>query len=136
MRMNFIVLLSAVLIAGRCGLTAIADDTGSNIHNKVERIKNFQISDISPATVAEGEYTAKVPFGKYVYRVKVTVKSGKMTDIVVLDNGTGNEYARRGLKVIERILEKQTPAVDAITGATVTSKALMKCVEKALNEGR
>jgi uncharacterized protein with FMN-binding domain len=34
--------------------------------------------------------------------------------------------------VIPEIIKKQSPNVDAISGATTTSKALMKAVEKSL----
>jgi uncharacterized protein with FMN-binding domain len=64
------------------------------------------------------------------------VKSGRIADIEMLENGTENEYAERGLGVIPRILREQSPEVDAVSGATVTSKALMKCVEKALKKAR
>ena len=90
---------------------------------------------IDPATIPDGEYTGEFPFRqRYLYRVKVTVKSGSIADIEVLENGTENEYAEKGLGVIPRILREQSPKVDAVSGATVTSKSLMKCVEKALKK--
>jgi len=82
-------------------------------------------------------YIGEFPFRqKYLYKVMVTVKSGRIENIEVLENGTENEYAQKGLGVIPRMLKEQSPEVDAISGATVTSKALMKCVEKALKEVR
>jgi uncharacterized protein with FMN-binding domain len=72
--------------------------------------------------------------GRYRYQVRVRVKSGRIDDIEVLENGTNNDYAKKGLGVIPRMIEQQSPKVDTITGATVTSKALMKCVERALKK--
>jgi len=71
-----------------------------------------------------------------MYRVKVTAEFGEIKNIQVLDNGTGNKYAQKGLGVIPRMLKKQSPKVEAVTGATVTSKALMKCVKKALTQNK
>ena len=94
----------------------------------------MEISHVDPATVPDGEYVGEFPFREqYRYLVRVTVKSGRIDTIDVLENGTENQYAQKGLGVISRMLEKQSPRVDAITGATVTSKALMKCVERALS---
>jgi uncharacterized protein with FMN-binding domain len=108
-----------------------------SMSNEIEQIKSMDISHVDPATVPDGEYTGEFPFRqRYLYRVKVTVKSGRIADIEVLENGTENEYAEKGLGVIPRILRKQSPKVDAVSGATVTSKALMKCVEKALKKAR
>jgi uncharacterized protein with FMN-binding domain len=105
------------------------------ISEEVEQIKSMDISHVDPATVPDGEYTGEFPFRqRYLYRVKVIVKSGRIADIEVLENGTENEYAEKGLGVIPRILREQSPEVDAVSGATVTSKALMKCVEKALKK--
>ena len=106
-----------------------------SISDEVEQIKSMDISYVDPATVPDGEYNGEFPFRqRYLYRVKVTVKSGKIADIEVLENGTENEYAEKGLGVITRILREQSPKVDAVSGATVTSKSLMKCVEKALKK--
>jgi len=97
----------------------------------------MDISYVDPATIPDGEYTGEFPFRqRYLYRVQVTVQSGRIVDIAVLENGTGNAYAEKGLGVIPRILREQSPDVDAVSGATVTSKALMKCVEKALKKAR
>jgi len=76
-----------------------------SMSNEIEQIKSMDISHVDPATVPDGEYTGEFPFRqRYLYRVKVTVKSGRIADIEVLENGTENEYAEKGLGVIPRIL--------------------------------
>lgn len=105
------------------------------VSEEVEQIKNMDIAHVDPAIIPDGAYTGEFPFRqKYMYRVRVTVKAGRIENIEVLENGTENEYAQKGLGVIPRMLKEQTPEVDAISGATVSSKALMKCVEKALKK--
>jgi len=104
---------------------------------EINRVKNMEIAHVDPADVPDGVYEGKFPFmNRYLYHVKVTVKEGRIDGIEVVENGTGNDYAKKGKKVIERILKKQTPKVDAVSGATVTSKALMKCVERALKKNK
>jgi uncharacterized protein with FMN-binding domain len=84
------------------------------------------ISHVDPATVPDGAYIGEFPFRqKYLYKVRVTVKSGRIENIEVLENGTENEYVQKGLRVIPRMLKEQSPEVDAVSGATVTSKALI-----------
>lgn len=121
-----VILLTGLLVLGNFSLKAAAPT------NDVKSIMNMEISDVDLSSVPDGEYIGEVPFMQYMYRVKVTVESAKIKNIEVLENGTCNQYAQKGLGVVARMLEKQSPKVDAITGATVTSKALMKAVEEAL----
>ncbi|MBN1931887.1 MAG: FMN-binding protein [Desulfobacterales bacterium] len=138
MQSKFIVILLSIFLLFGCSTTAESGRSRNvNISDEIEKIKSMDISYVDPATVSDGEYIGEFPFRqKYLYQVRVTVESGRITDIEVLENGTGNEYAEKGLGVIQRILEDQSPDVDAVSGATVTSKALMKCVEKALKKAR
>lgn len=100
---------------------------------KIEYIKNMEILDVHPDNVPDGSYIGEFLFtGDFVYSVSVEVKAGKMRGIDVLNNGTGNSYAQNGLTVIDQILKEQSPKVDAVSGSTITSKSLMKCVEEVL----
>jgi uncharacterized protein with FMN-binding domain len=137
MKSNSAVIACIMFLFLGCSISEAEQVKHMSISDEVEQIKSMDISYVDPATVPDGEYTGEFPFRqKYLYRVKVTVKSGKIADIEVLENGTENEYAEKGLGVIPRILREQSPKVDAVSGATVTSKALMKCVEKALKKAR
>ena len=128
-------LLVGLLLFG-CHSKEEKQSEGITIHERVNQIINMEISDVDPSRVPDGDYTGEVPFMRHLYRVKVTIASGRIEKIDVLENGTENEYARKGLEVIPRMIREQSPRVDAVTGATVTSRALMKCVEKALKESR
>ena len=135
MKSNAAVIVCIIFLLLGCSTGEAEQVKHMSISDEVEQIKSMDISYVDPATVPDGEYNGEFPFRqRYLYRVKVTVKSGKIADIEVLENGTENEYAEKGLGVITRILREQSPKVDAVSGATVTSKSLMKCVEKALKK--
>jgi len=137
MKSKYAVILFIIFLLLPCSRGEAEQVKHISISEEVEKIKKMDISHVDPAAVPDGEYMGEFPFRqRYLYRVKVAVKSGRITDIEVLENGTGNEYAEKGLGVIPRILKEQSPKVDAVSGATVTSKALMKCVEKALKKAR
>lgn len=66
-------------------------------------------------------------------KVEVTVDGGKITSVVIKDHEeTEGLYEDAEKKVIEEIIEKQTPGVDAVTGATNTSNGIMEAVANAL----
>ena len=135
MKSKYAIIAFIVFLFLGCSTDEVQGGNTMSISHEVEQIKSMDISHVDPATVPDGEYTGEFPFRqRYLYRVKVIVKSGRIADIEVLENGTENEYAEKGLGVIQRILREQSPEVDAVSGATVTSKALMKCVEKALKK--
>jgi len=137
MKSKYAIIVFMVFLLFGCSTDEVQAGSTMTISEEVEQIKSMDISHVDPATVPDGAYIGEFPFRqRYLYRVKVTVKSGRIADIEVLENGTENEYAEKGLGVIPRILREQSPEVDAVSGATVTSKALMKCVEKALKKAR
>jgi uncharacterized protein with FMN-binding domain len=89
-----IVFLMFLLFA--CYADEVEGGNTMSISDEVEQIKSMDISYVDPATVPDGDYTGEFPFRqRYLYRVKVTVKSGRIADIEVLENGTENEYAEK-----------------------------------------
>ena len=67
--------------------------------------------------------------------VKVTTKAGKITGVSVTDQKESRP--KTAVKdVPARIVEKQSAGVDAVSGATVTSKAIMRAASEALVSAR
>lgn len=63
--------------------------------------------------------------------VDVTVKADKIVTVKVVSQAESR--AKTSMMVIpKRIIEAQKARVDAVTGATISSKAIMRAVEKAL----
>ena len=93
--------------------------------------------DISQVRMAPGEYTNSVWAFSFKKKMTVTVKvdENRILDIYIADNGEylpilGN--ARRLL--IPRILESQSVAVDAVSGATGTSNGIKNGVSLGLKQ--
>ena len=92
----------------------------------------------SDAAYTDGEYTAE---GKGIggdVPVTVTVEGGKVAEVTVGDN---SETQGIGSKAIEQLPEaivaaNGTEGVDAVSGATVTSKAIFTAVDEALEQAK
>ncbi|MCF7807334.1 MAG: FMN-binding protein [Candidatus Marinimicrobia bacterium] len=97
----------------------------------LESYRKMEISTPDLSQISDGSYEGIASYAGFDYSVQVLVIKGKISDIKVKENRE-SPYARFAEGVIDRILIKQTPNVDAITGATTTSKCLMKAVEIAL----
>lgn len=67
-------------------------------------------------------------------KVEVTVEGGNIVSVVLKEHGeTEGLYEAAEKNVIAEIIRKQTAKVDAVTGATNTSKGIMQAVTEALS---
>ena len=97
------------------------------------RVRQMGIQNVDIKNVRDGEYMGSFSYGGFEYKVKTIVKGHSIEDIIILQN-RDTKHSKRAEGVITDIIRLQTPNVDAISGATTTSKALMKAVENSLRE--
>lgn len=81
----------------------------------------------------DGTYSGEgTGFGGSI-QVEVTVKDGKIESLEILSAAKEDSaYLESAKGVIDRVLEAQTPEVDAISGATFSSKGILKAAGNAL----
>ena len=111
-------LLVAILFAG-CAFT------------EVGKIRSMPIGDVDLSGIADGVYPGNFIYGDFNYQVEVSVKAHRITNVEIINN-RDSDPARKAEGVIERVIQSQSPNVDAISGATTVSKVLLKAIEKAL----
>ncbi|MEG0751522.1 MAG: FMN-binding protein [Oscillospiraceae bacterium] len=95
--------------------------------NAIE-IKNVDVSDV-PSGVYEGACRSDVASA----RVLVTVKDGAIARIELVQHDNTRGSAAEILPEI--VLTQQNINVDAVTGATLSSKVILKAIERALRSG-
>lgn len=105
--------------------------TSLNEYN--QQVATITFSDIEISDVTDGEYIGEYDVGYIYAEVKVTVSQGVIKDIELLKHL--NERGEAGERVIPEILSKQSIDVNAISGATNSSKVIKKAVEDALEKG-
>jgi uncharacterized protein with FMN-binding domain len=102
------------------------------ITSGLSRYKKMPIGKVELSKVKDGSYTGSFNGGRWSNTVQVTVKDHKITSVkIVKDVQFADDAKTRQL--FDRVVEAQTPQVDAISGSTVTSKAFLKSIENALN---
>lgn len=94
-------------------------------------VRHMEIQNVDTNNIQDGEYVGSFSYSGFEYKVKTIVKNHRIIDIIILQN-RDTKHAKSAEGVIPEIIKKQTPNVDAISGATTTSKALMKAVEESL----
>ena len=103
------------------------------VKSEYVRIRTMRIKNVNLNRVPDGTYTGKFSYaqGRAQVEVNVLVKDKTIVSIEIVKGGM-NKHGKRAEVIVHNIIKKQTPNVDAITGATTTSKALCKAVENAL----
>lgn len=96
-------------------------------------IKHIQVNPVVFSQVKDGTYHGKYDLFLVKTKVKAKMKGGILKELILEDhiNGRG-EVAE---KIIENILHEQSMEVDMVSGATASSKAILKALEDALDEG-
>jgi uncharacterized protein with FMN-binding domain len=100
---------------------------------ELNKIRNLPIKSINLQNVDDGIYNGEAEAGSYIYKVKVQVQNHRIINIEGIDNRK-SPYVSYAEGVFTKIIKQQKVDVDAITGATTTSKAFMKAVENALDK--
>ena len=101
---------------------------------EMQAIRSMPINHVDLAKVKDGDFLGAFSYGGFKYVVRTNVVDHKFVDIIVLQNRK-THWAKRAEGVVKRILDQQKNDVDAVSGATISSKALLKAVERALAKG-
>jgi uncharacterized protein with FMN-binding domain len=97
-------------------------------------VRRMVINDVVLSDIKDGRFRGDFTYGNFTYEVEVTAQAQEIKLIKVLHN-RNDKYAKRAEGVIARVLKAQSLRVDVVTGATTTSKALLKSIENALVKG-
>lgn len=118
-----IIVVIALLLGGALAFTSGERKEGMNLPIAVIDFNNLK----------DGTFIGEYEGGKYHWRenrVQVTISSGKVTDIKILEDAVKNSQYPEGL--YDKIINSQTLQIDTVSGATITCKAYLKAVENAL----
>lgn len=92
---------------------------------------NVPLGGIDLSGVSDGSYTGVYDFKRWSNTVVVHVSDNLITGIDIVQDVPGAQLTNCSGEIISRVIETQNTDVDAVTGATVTSKAYLKAIENA-----
>jgi uncharacterized protein with FMN-binding domain len=98
---------------------------------QLEGYRQLPVARVDVASLRDGSYTGEETQAGFTFRVRVSVLEGRIARVDVLDN-RDTHYARLALLAAGKLEGRPRNDVDAISGATTTSKALMRAVSNAL----
>ena len=103
----------------------------SSYESESRRIRNLQIPDIDLNRIDDGQYTGAALYHDDVYTLAVDVDSHRITKVQVLSS-EGDRYDVEALPVLDRVIDEQRLSVDAVSGATRSSKLYLIAIYNAL----
>lgn len=96
-----------------------------------ESISSIENLDLS--SVKDGTYIGQYSSNPCAAKLKVTVKNHKIKDIEILEHQKG--LGGKAESILDDVIENQSLNVDTVSGATLSSKVLLKSIENAIIEG-
>lgn len=91
------------------------------------------ITDVDLSKIPDGVYSGSSSIFPVKVQVEVNVQNNKIINIKIIkhDNGKG----AKAEALTQEVIKAQSLNVDAISGATTSSKAILKAIENALKNG-
>lgn len=126
--LKIITLIVIIIAIGIAGFTIFLL-TGKN------KTIHMAINPVNLQSVAEGTYKGSYKGSRFSNKVEVTVKDHNITDIKILKPVLFMSEDASS-KIIDEIKASQKNDVDVVSGATASSKALLKAVEDALESNK
>jgi len=93
--------------------------------------ENVQIEEVDLSKVDDGVYKETYMYNESMgATVVVTVIDHEIDTIVIQEHRTG--LGKKAEAIVDRVIEEQSLQVDTISGATGSSKIILKSIENAL----
>ena len=126
--------VSIVCILAVCAIYAILAVFG--IKASRSHIEEEVAPVLEDASYKDGTYEGSATGYSGKMTVSVTIAGGEITEINIVETGDDDEYLIDAKDVIPEIIEKQSLEVDAVSGATHSSKGIIKAVGNALESAK
>lgn len=115
------------------GLFTLSLLSGCSAMAKMEETKTLPITTPNYESLPDGTYRGVYDGGLVRAEVAVTVHAKGIQSVELLEHEHGR--GAEAEKIVDSIVEAQSLEVDVISGATVSSKAILKAAENALSPG-
>ena len=106
----------------------------STTQKNLDKLADTQIQNIDLTKVKDGTFEGKYQALPVAVEVKVTVANHKITGIELVKHTNGQGKAAE--VIIEDVVSAQSLQLDVVSGATYSSKVILKAIEDALIKGR
>lgn len=104
------------------------------LSRNLNELTESSIEDVDPSELKDGTYVGEYSVPPVSATVEVRLNGGRIEEILILDHGNG--MGQPAEVIIENVVEAQSLKVDSISGATYSSRVILKAIEAALLKAR
>jgi len=98
------------------------------------KYRKMVINDIDLQKIEDGKYEGEFTGGRWKNKLEVTVRDHKITDINMVQASEMSGLKTIGEEVFKKVEEEQSLQIDAVSGATIHTKAILKSIENAMTK--
>lgn len=102
----------------------------SNSQERLDQIAEAEIQDVDLTSIADGIYLGAYRIFPINVKVEVTVTDNNITRIDLIKHTNGQGTAAE--IITDKVIDAQSLDVDIVSGATYSSKIILKAIENAL----
>lgn len=124
-------IITAVIIILILAASAAVIKMYNDLQRSLEYLSAMPVSDIDITKIPDGTYGGSYEAFPVSVKVSVTVTGGKITDIELTEHVNGR--GKPAEAITDRVIGAQSLDVDIISGATHSSKVILKAIEDALS---
>ncbi|MDF2840668.1 MAG: hypothetical protein K0Q99_1440 [Clostridia bacterium] len=130
MRRKAITIIFVVIL----GILAATYGAKVYIENGLLQLKEMSISEVDMLTLKNGTYAGSYRVFPIAVEVEVTVNNHRITNIELVKHSNGQGSKAEG--ITNMVIEAQGLGVDMVSGATYSSKVILKAIENALSSAK
>jgi len=120
--LTIIVIVVVIVVAGVIAFRKIEEN--------LNRLAALEIGTVDLKRLEDGLYEGQYESFPVKARVRVTVQDHKIVKIALLEHVNGK--GKNAEIIPQRVIESQSLQVDVVSGATYSSKVILKAIEAAL----
>lgn len=120
-----LIILAVVILLGAVGAVLL-----SGVGKKLDALYDVRVEDVDLSAVPDGIYAGKYQVFPISVKVDVTVEGSRITAIGLTRHVNGQGGPAEA--IAEKVIQAQSLQVDAISGATLSSKVILLAIDDAL----
>ena len=121
-----IIVIAIVIIGGGIGWYKIT----SNLDQNLNKLTQTKIEDVDLSKISDGIYSGSYELLPVSVEVAVTIKEHKIDKIDLIKHNNGKGAAAEVIP--DEVVKTGSLQVDAVSGATYSSRVILKAIENAL----
>jgi len=121
-----LIIIGSIVIA----IAVVAVILFPSVEESLNQLASEKIQDVNLSEIPDGVYEGSCSVFPVSVKVEVAVENHAITDINLVEHNNGKGSAAEVLP--GKVVEAQSLEVDAVSGATCSSKAILKAIKDAL----